>query len=198
VPVTDGSVLFVPETLLDSLPLRAMFPSAQPLEVDIGCGNGTFLAAMAARHPERNFIGIERLAGRVRKSCRRLQRQGLANVRVLRLETAYAVRHTLPAATVSVFHLAFPDPWPKRRHHRRRLVQPEFLDAVHRALEPGGEVRITTDDAPYFKWIETVCGERADFAQEAWEPGDDYPQTDFERIFRAQDLPIYRLLLRKT
>lgn len=185
-----------------------------PLEVDIGSGDGSFLVEMAERHPERNFLGLERLLGRVRKTCRRAARLGLDNVRVLRIENAYAVRHLLPPGSVSTFHILFPDPWPKRRHWRRRLIQPPFLDALAHALHPGGELRIKTDDAPYFAHIRAAIAERAQLFRELpWpetpEVGEanadadgnsnaDDPLTDFERRFVARGLPIYRARLVKT
>src|SRR5207302_10439586 len=105
----------------------------------------------------------------------------------------------LPPESVATFHILFPDPWPKRRHWRRRLIQPEFLDAVSAALALGGELRIKTDDAPYFEHIREVLKPRTDFREIAW-PDDDaeYPQTDFERGFVARGMPIHRVRLVKT
>ena len=188
-----------PESVFVPLDLAAMFPcqSGAPLEADLGCGDGGFLLAMAGRYPERNFLGVERLLGRVRRTCKRAAAAGLANVRLVRLESHYLVRYLLPSESVTTFHLMFPDPWPKRRHHGRRLVQPEFLEVAWQALQPGGELRLSTDDLPYYKHMRAVFGAFPGFGEEPWEPGPDYPQTDFERQFRAQGLPIYRALLRK-
>ena len=93
---------------------------------------------MAAQFPERDFLGVERLLGRVRKVCRKATRRKLENARVLRLDSRYVTEWLLPDASVSRLHLLCPDPWPKVRHHRRRLVQVEFLQAVWNALLPGG------------------------------------------------------------
>ena len=102
-----------------------------PLEIDLGCGDGTFLVEMAKHYPERNFLGVERLLGRVRGVCKRVQNLGLTNVRVLRLESSYTLEWLLEKNSVSRLHLLCPDPWPKARHHRRRLVQQDFLQSLH-------------------------------------------------------------------
>ncbi len=187
----------VPPDYFAQIAFDRFFGRVAPLEVDVGCGEGAFLIAMAARHPDRNFLGVERLLGRVRKTCRRAVHAGLENVRVLRIENAYAVRHLIPPGSAAVIHVMFPDPWPKRKHKRRRLVNAEFLDAAHAALEQGGELRLTTDDADYFAQMSSVVSIRADFRLEPWLDDPDYPQTDFEKRFRALGQPIHRLLLRK-
>jgi len=188
----------IPENYCVQLDPAAHFPTKAPLEVDVGCGDGSFLIRIATENPGRNFLGIERLLGRVRKTCRKAARAGLQNVKVLRLESSYAVRYLLPPKSVEVFHVMFPDPWPKRRHHERRLINNEFLDSVWNALVHGGELRLTTDDVSYFQHMEKVVGLRKDFQVEPWDPGPDYPQTDFERHFRAEGIKINRLLARKV
>ena len=187
------------DDLFSPLDFAALFPDRPnaPMELDLGCGDGSFLTAMAARAPDRNFLGVERLLGRVRRTCRRAAAKGLSNVRVVRLETLYLLRFLIPEGAVATLHLMFPDPWPKRRHQRRRVFQSEFLDVAGAALEPGGELRLTTDDAPYFKHMRAVFAAHLGFCEEFWDPGEDYPQTDFERHFRTQGLEIYRALLRR-
>ncbi len=191
-------VEIIPKSYFETLDLTALFGREAPLEVDIGCGDGAFLVARAASRPERNFLGVERLLGRVRRVCRRAERMAVSNVRALRIESAYAVQYLLPPNSVRVFHVSFPDPWPKRRHHPRRLVNAQFLEAIRRALQHGGELRLTTDDAPYFALMKTLSETASGLTPDPWEPEDTYPQTGFERKFRAQSLPIYRLRLRKV
>ena len=193
------TVEFLPENYFVPLELATLFPSQPdaPLEVDLGSGDGGFLVEMASRTPERNFLGVERLLGRVRKTCRRLARTGALNGRIIRVESHYLVRYLLPRASVSVMHILFPDPWPKRHHHSKRLIQTEFLNDAREALAPGGELRLTTDNLPYFQHMRAVFGPHCGFVEEPWNPGADYPQTDFERLFRSQGLPIYRALLRR-
>ena len=197
--VSPEALEFIPENYFAPLELKDLFPErpGAPLEVDFGSGDGAFLAEYALRHPRRNFLGVERLMGRVRRTSRRLARAGALNARVLRVESHYAARYLLPPDSVSVAHLMFPDPWPKRRHQGNRLFQRDFLDAVHGALRVGGELRLTTDSAPYFQQMRDIFEEHPGFTEEPWSPGEDYPQTDFERRFRAEGLPIHRTLLKK-
>lgn len=170
----------------------------RPLEVDLGCGDGSFLMEMARQHPERDFLGVERLLGRVRKVCRKLTRAGLDNARVLRLESRYVVEWLLPEASVSRLHLLCPDPWPKVRHHRRRLVQVEFLQAVRRALEPGGEFLFMTDHEDYFRWAEEKVAEFGKFERLAWvEDSFFYPKTDFQQLWESEGKSMWRLRCRK-
>lgn len=201
-PATDADRLaaaieLVPANYFAPLDLATVFSRPAPLEVDLGCGDGSFLVAMAEKFSERNFLGVERMLGRVRSACGRATRQALSNVRVLRVETSYAVEYLLPPGSTAVAHLLFPDPWPKKRHQRRRIVTKDFLAAVHRLLAPDGSFRIATDQADYFDAIrELIAG--STFIEEAAGPEEAFPLTTFEKRFRADGAAIYRLLLRKT
>jgi tRNA (guanine-N7-)-methyltransferase len=106
------------------------------------------------------------------------------------------VRHLLPARSVEVFHLLFPDPWPKRRHHRRRIVTPDFLDAVSAALAENGILRIVTDQADYFEVIVDYAGQNENLNR-TQSNGFDFPQSTFEKRFQNAGVSIYRLELRK-
>ena len=197
--VSVDALEFIPGNYIDPLELKDVFPRRPDalLEADLGCGDGAFLTARALQHPERNFLGVERLVGRVRRTCRRLFRAEVSNARVMRVESHYAIRYLLPPGSASVVHLMFPDPWPKRRHQGNRLFQCDFLEAVHNVLAPSGELRLTTDNAPYFQQMHDIFESHPGFEEKPWCPGEEYPQTDFERRFRAEGLPIYRALLRK-
>jgi tRNA (guanine-N7-)-methyltransferase len=185
-----------PADLCQPLPLGDIFGHDRPLEIDLGSGSGKFLVEAGQRYPERNFLGIERLLGRVRKTRRKACQLSLTNVRVLRVEIDYAVKYLLPPDSVSRFHLSFPDPWPKRRHHSRRLVDEAFFGSVAVALDSTGELWIKTDHVEYFGWIEKIAANVSSTFQEApWE--DEYPNTDFDETFAAENAPIYRLRLRK-
>ena len=177
--------------------LSDIFKRPALLEIDFGCGDGSFLLAMAARFPERNFLGTERLLGRIEKVSRAIARNHLENCRILRLESNYAAQWLLPVGCASVVHVGFPDPWPKRHHHPRRLFQDEFMISLHQVLAIGGEIRIKTDDQPYFLWIEKVISRAKGFERIEWVEESDYPKTDFEQHFVAQGLPIYRARMRK-
>jgi tRNA (guanine-N7-)-methyltransferase len=203
VPADEGSLAHrrhVPfrvielDSLTDRLDLEKSFGSKAPLHIDLGCGDGSFLCALAQRTPDKNFLGIERLLNRVRTSARKAA--SLDNVRVLRMESFYAVRYLLPPKSVERFYLLFPDPWPKRRHHRRRIVTPEFLDSIHAALRKNGSIYIATDDADYFEKIKAIAESNSGFAID--EVDVDLPQSKFERIFRGKGASIYLLTLRKV
>ena len=166
---------------------------SRPLEVDLGSGDGGFLRAMAEHFPERDFLGVERLLGRVRKTCRKAANMGLSNLRMLRLESTYTLNYLLPSGGVSRVHLLFPDPWPKKKHHKRRLVNQEFCTGLERVLSAGGEFLFKTDHLEYYEESMLALHESNLFAQLAWEDDDFfYAQTDFEALWRGQGREIYR------
>ena len=180
-------------SLTNRLDPKKVFRRKAPLHVDLGCGDGSFLCALAQRLPNKNFLGIERLSGRVRSSARRAA--SLDNVRLLQMESFYAVRHLLPAGSVETFYLLFPDPWPKRRHHRRRLLTPDFLSSVHTVLKQDGTIYIATDHLDYFRKIEDITRSASGFA--SVEPAIDLPPSRFGLIFGKKGTPIHWLALRK-
>jgi len=184
----------IPETYVAPLDPLAIFGRTAPLHVDLGCGDGSFLCELAQRHPNKDFLGIDRLVGRVAKACHKAA--ALENVRILNVESSYAVGYLLPERSVETFYLLFPDPWPKRRHQRRRIVKTDFLNAIHRALADDGVFRIATDQLDYFEKIRAVVRNQSDFAILDIEDAD-LPRTKFERRFSALGAPIYRLVLRK-
>jgi tRNA (guanine-N7-)-methyltransferase len=190
-----GSPIIEPGSLIDRLDLEKIFGRDAALHVDLGCGDGSFICALAERLPERNFLGIERLLGRIRSAARKAATVG--NVRLLRIENSYAVCYLLPAGSVETFYLLFPDPWPKRRHWQRRTVTGQFLRAISQALAEDGKFLIATDHVDYFEEIERIA--RADPGFTTVLPGViDLPLTKFEQQFRAQGAPIHWLELRKV
>ena len=187
----------VPADYFTPLDLAQIFPRPAPLELDIGCGDGAFAVAQAERFPERNFLGLEKLAGRVWRGCKKASRLGLTNVRFLRIESSYALQYLLPAGSAEMVHLLFPDPWPKSKHRRRRMVTPEFLALVHRLLAPAGRLRIVTDDKKYFGAISAVISPEI-FVESPPLPEEEFPITTFEKHFLADGASIQRLVLRKV
>jgi len=192
----EAGVEYVPKSLTRVLEFDKVFLRLAPLEIDLGCGAGAFLAVLAQENPAHNFLGIERLLGRVRSVCRKVARLDLKNARILRMESNYAVTHLLPPASVTTFHLLFPDPWPKRRHHRRRAFTPEFVSSIHRALIAGGLFHVATDHADYFHQIERVIAATDIFVISREQ--NHFPPTSFEQKYVARGLSIHRLLLRKV
>jgi tRNA (guanine-N7-)-methyltransferase len=196
-PTFSSVIELVPELQVARLDLLQLFGRSAPLHVDLGCGDGSFLCEMAQWFPERNFLGIERLTKRVEKVRRKAEK--IENVRVLRADTLFAVRDLLTKNSVEIFYLLFPDPWPKRRHQFRRVFTRDFLEAIAAALEKHGVLRVATDQLDYFHQIERLSRAHLQFQVVPRSPDDAVlPVTKFERNFREQGTPIYRLTLRKT
>lgn len=193
----DAAITIQTESV-NHLPITSIFGREASLEVDIGCGKGRFLAARASAHPEVNFLGIERRLRRVKSLETKIRGLALQNARVLHAEASHAVEHLLPASIVSVFYVFFPDPWPKRRHHRRRLFSPAFLNALHRALVPDGRIHLATDHAGYLDVIADLFRNDARFVQtERFEPTMQ-ESTEFEETFRRQGRRIERVSYRRV
>jgi tRNA (guanine-N7-)-methyltransferase len=197
IPNVAESIEFAPVNHFRPLTLAEVFPRPASIEVDLGCGDGAYLAALAEQDPDRNFLGIERLLGRVRSACQKILHADLTNARILRVEIAYAVMHLFPTRSVEVFHLMFPDPWPKRRHSRRRVVTEDFLVSIHRALTPRGTLRIATDQTDYFREIERLAARSPQFTMTADQEAPGAVST-FEKRFRQGEIEIHRLVLRKV
>lgn len=187
-----SSLVHQPVSILDRLELAALFQSAQPLEVELGSGDGSFLAQWAKLNPDRNFIGVERLLGRLRKLDRKARRAGLTNLRLIRLEAAYFIEFLLPRASVTTLHVYFPDPWPKRKHRRHRLVNEHFAAIAAQALASGGVIFLRTDDADYFAQMQSVFGAHRQFRSVATSAELSAVQTDFERGFGERGVPTLR------
>ena len=190
---------FVPADLFRPLDLAALFPNPHaPLELDVGSGNGRFAIEMARRYHDRNFLALERQKKRVRRTCEKAAKAPPPNLRILHIESGYAIRHLVPPGSVARVHILFPDPWPKRRHHKHRLLQPEFFSGVWRALAPGGRGRILTDHEDYYNEIRVRLRARTDFRELPWDDDDDRPRTAFETRFLQQAVPIYRIQMEKA
>lgn len=135
-----------PHGLLD---LKVLFGRLAPRTLEIGFGNGENLLALAARHPERDYLGIEVHRPGVGRVLLGLEEHALTNVRVLCRDAVEVLEHHLPAACLDEILVLFPDPWPKKRHHKRRLIQASFVGVLAERLKPGGRVHLATDWAPY-------------------------------------------------
>ena len=183
---------FIPSDYFCKQEKTDIFPAQpRPLEIDLGCGDGSFPVAMAEHYPERDFLGLERLLGRARKAYRKACKADLENLKILRLEISYALDWLLPDACASRIHLLFPDPWPKKKHHKRRMVSQYFCQTVSRVLEPGGEFLFKTDDQEYFEESIGVLLREERLHQMHWEEDAFfYPPTDFEKRWLRQGKPI--------
>jgi tRNA (guanine-N7-)-methyltransferase len=170
-------------------------------EMEIGSGKGTFLVQQAALRTDVNYLGIERAGEFFRYAADRVRRHGLDNVRLLLGDATEFVRYRCPDAVVSVIHLYFSDPWPKKRHHKRRVVQDRSLADFHRVLVAGGELRLVTDHPDLWAWYETHAAaagtlfERRPFeAPESADTGE-LVGTNYERKFAEEGRPFFAMTL---
>jgi tRNA (guanine-N7-)-methyltransferase len=200
--MSEQSVLIQPTSWVEPLRLDELWqrdgrPARAPIEIELGAGDGSFLAAWAAKHPSHNFLGVERLLGRVRKIERKVRRAGLTNVHLLRIEAGYFLEYLLPPSSIVALHIYFPDPWPKRKHWRHRLINDEFAKIAAKAVQPGGTVYLRTDEANYFAQMSDVFGRNASF--EAAETPTELQSvlTDFERDFQARGIGALRAAYRR-
>jgi len=174
-----------------------------PLELEIGSGKGTFLVQQAQLSQEVNYIGIEYARGFWRYAADRCRRRGLENVRMVNIEAGAFVRNYVPAGSLRCVHVYFPDPWPKKRHHKRRLIQAPFLTELHRVIAADGQVRLATDHSEYFHWMAEHADRVADlFERTAFEPSASAGEgelvgTNFERKYRREGRPFHAMILRR-
>jgi tRNA (guanine-N7-)-methyltransferase len=190
---TEGqSLIYELPSILERLELSKLFPVAQPLEVELGSGDSTFLVDLAKSRPDHNFIGIERLMGRIRKMGRKARRAGLTNLRGVRIESSYFLEYLLPTHSIEALHIYFPDPWPKRKHRRHRLVNEGFPKLAHNVLAPSGTVYLRTDDRDYFDQMNSVFAASPLFTTKETPAELAALLTDFERDFHARGIGTLR------
>ncbi len=146
---------------------ESIFQRTAPLVVEIGSGMGETTAAIAAQHPELDFLAIEVHGPGVGALLNRINAARLANLRVVRHDAIEVLEHMIPDAALAAVHLFFPDPWPKKRHHKRRLVQPHFVSLLEKKLMPGGVVHLATDWPDYAQHIDAVFSRNERFVKSA-------------------------------
>jgi tRNA (guanine-N7-)-methyltransferase len=201
---------------------RQWFPHpGRPLEIEIGSGKGTFLVQQAVLKPQTNFLGFEWAREFYLYAADRCRRRQMENVRLVNADATEFLHWRCPDGVASVIHLYFSDPWPKKRHHRRRVVQDRFLADVWRVLEPGGELRIVTDHDEYWGWMEEhfarwtgagafplasafpgIPGHQSPFERHAFAAPESASEgelvgTNFERKYRREGRPFNAAVLRR-
>jgi tRNA (guanine-N7-)-methyltransferase len=180
----------------------ALYGRVAPLELEIGFGNGEALAALAAAHPERDYLGLEVHRPGVGALLARLAAAGLTNVRVAAEDAAAFVARRLPDGALAAAYLFFPDPWPKKRHHKRRLVQAPFAALLARKLAPGGVLRLATDWPDYAAHMLAVLAAEPALENLAADGGyaprpEERPLTKFERRGLRLGHPVRDLAFRR-
>jgi tRNA (guanine-N7-)-methyltransferase len=200
---------------------REWFPNpGRPFELEIGSGKGTFLAQQAALQPDTNFLGIEYAHEYWIYAADRIRRHDFDNVVMLFADAGEFLHWRVPSETVDVLHLYFPDPWPKPRHHKRRMLSDRFLEDAKRVLKPSGELRIVTDHMDYWAWMEEHfdrwcrVGQVSDLSSGEARPTPPFTRhpfaspdsagegevvgTNFERKYRREGRPFNATILRKA
>lgn len=203
------SVALKPKDLDGKIDFVRIFGRAGPVHIEIGTGKGTFLLNQAGTQPGDNFLGIEWARKYYRYAVDRIGRWGLTNVRIIRTDAATFLADFVPDNSVECFHIYFPDPWPKKRHHKRRFICPANLEHLLRCLKTGGQLKIATDHAEYFEQIKQVltvgaapCAcprlKQIDFLPTAGAEASEWVGTNFERKYLKDQRPIYTLAVKKT
>jgi tRNA (guanine-N7-)-methyltransferase len=159
----------------------SIFGNDHPVDIEIGPGAGTFLLSVAAEHPERNYFAIEHSRGRALSVEAAVAAGDLRNVRIIHADASCVVGTLIPAASVAAYHIYFPDPWWKRRHHRRRLFTPDFAGALARTLAPMGRVYVASDVADVFAVMRTTLTATHALAEIERAPSPRRTVTSFER-----------------
>lgn len=167
-----------------SLDLERAFGRAAPKILEIGFGMGTATAQIAAANPDKDYLGIEVHTPGVGNLLKLMEEQGLANLRLIQHDAVEVLRHMIADASLDGVHIFFPDPWPKKRHHKRRLLQAEFVALLCSKLKPGGYLHFATDWEEYAQWTLDVLRAEPRLANTAvdYAPRPEYrPLTKFEQ-----------------
>ncbi len=192
-----------PDPALGPIDLAALFPQAEDFALEVGFGGGEHLAWQAAKAPKSGFIGAEPFVNGVAKLLHQIDAEALANIRVHHGD-ARPLIEALPAGAFSRIFVLHPDPWPKKRHYKRRMISPWFLDEAARLIKPGGVLRVASDIPDYVRWTLMHARNAEGFEWTAeraddWRTRpDDWPQTRYEaKAIREGRAPAYLVFQRK-
>ncbi|HEY5673932.1 MAG TPA: tRNA (guanosine(46)-N7)-methyltransferase TrmB [Malonomonas sp.] len=196
------SPVFVPEVQLKKAgSFAAIFGNDNPLSLDIGCGIGDFVVQIAQRHPERNFIAVDIFNQGCKQTCARIEATGLSNVRMMRVEARYLLYEYLGKESLQTIYVNCPDPWPKKRHRKRRMLNREFLNLALYSLQPGGVLNFATDFADYGESSGELLAADPRFENLHSSPFThdlgEYPISKYMRRFLDLGQPIYLCSYRK-
>ena len=198
-----SSVALKSEGIVGRIDFTQIFGRPGPVHIEIGSGKGTFLVHEAQAQPQVNFLGIEWTRRFYLHAVDRIGRWGLTHVRIIRTDAAVFLAESVPTESVDGFHIYFPDPWPKKRHHKRRLIQESNLATLIRCLKPGGDIRLATDHVEYFEQMRSVASaccrklEPTAFVRPAGAAAGELTGTNYERKYIKDKRAIHTLALKK-
>ncbi|MDF1530664.1 MAG: tRNA (guanosine(46)-N7)-methyltransferase TrmB [Sedimenticola sp.] len=168
------------------LDLTTLFGNDNPTLVEIGFGNGESLAQMAAAHPEQNYLGIEVHGPGVGHLLLKIQELGLTNIRIMKHDAIEVLNNCLADASLQGLFLFFPDPWHKKRHHKRRILNPTFLKQLYRVIKPGGFFHAATDWEEYAVQMMEVLGEASEEFQNSVGKGNYTPRPEYRPLTKFE------------
>ncbi|MEE2615765.1 MAG: tRNA (guanosine(46)-N7)-methyltransferase TrmB [Verrucomicrobiota bacterium] len=174
---------------IEPIDLKKLFALQKPMELELGCGDGSFTLQYAMENPALNIVALERLLGRITKINRKAHRAELKNLRLLRAEARYVLEYLLSPDSFEAVHVYFPDPWPKKRHHKNRLIGGLFPAIVKRLLRKDGVIYLRTDNIEYFEQMLEVFGAAKGFDSIETPESVKKIITDFERDFNSKGIP---------
>ena len=194
--LTLEDIIVPVDTLHGKVNWQQLFGNDHPVELEIGTGKGTFLINAARASPQTNYLGIEWANKYYKYAADRARRWNLLNIRMLRCDARDFVISHLPACSIQTLHVYFPDPWPKKRHHKRRLFTSQFVSAAADSLIPDGQIHVVTDVKDYFQIIEPLlahCSQLklGDFLPRETAGLGEWVGTNFERKYLAEGRTIY-------
>ncbi|MBC8392374.1 MAG: tRNA (guanosine(46)-N7)-methyltransferase TrmB [Deltaproteobacteria bacterium] len=203
--ITSFNAAISPNGLEGRIDFESIWGRIAPVEIEIGSGKGTFLVEQAKMFPEINFLGIEWANKFYKHAVDRMERWGLANVRILRTDAAVFIKEHVPDTSIEAFHLYFPDPWPKKKHHKRRFFCDDNLAEIYRILKPDGIINIATDHENYYEQMTDVAGKaigtglfkEIPFTRPAGAKEGELVGTNYERKYIKEGRNTYTLAIQK-
>ena len=177
---------------LEELSPQDLFGNTHPMELEIGCGRGDFLMTCAPSNPETNFIGVERNLPILRRAANKMRGGGHVKVRLIKTDILPVLSDWFPVDSLAAVHVYFPDPWPKKRHAKRRIFNPTNLSLIERSLKPGGFFHVRTDHPLYYEEMMGVMAQLPQWVSIEIPEALSAHKTAFERRFEALGQPIFR------
>lgn len=189
--------------LEDTFNWSTLFGNSRPVEVEFGCGKGRFIIRSAQENPEINYFGIEKSSKFFHLLKKRVSKSGLQNIRLIKWEASYFTKKYIPKCSVQTYHIYFPDPWPKKRHHKRRLVSVDFLESLTSSLKSKGCIYFATDYLDYFNNMVNLAN-ACEILKEIYchilrssEANPEEAVTHYERKYLLQGRTIYKAAYQK-